>query len=68
MMTNARDRFVIFTRITYPNRMNYQNANRFLHAFSVIGSEALNENLESLKAKGIEIESVVNGCGEKIDF
>lgn len=68
MLTNARDRFVIFTRITYPNRMNYQNANRFLHAFSVIGLEALNKNLEALKAKGVGIESVVNGCGEPVNF
>ena len=49
------------------NLNNYANANKFLHSIIVKGENAA-EKIAELKKAGMEIESVYNGVGNKVQF
>ena len=64
MMTNARSRYTIHYYTSKLNSTHYQNANRFIRSYIVVGERRLNEKIAELEAKGAEIKVVYNGCGE----
>ena len=64
MMTNARSRYTIYFYNGQMNNLHIQNANRFIHSCTVIGERKLNETITDLQAKGAEIKTIYNGCGE----
>lgn len=60
--------YSIFTKTIEPNKLRYNNANRFAHAYIVEGEEAMRAKVAELKQAGIEITDVYNYIGQKVSF
>jgi Holliday junction resolvase RusA-like endonuclease len=60
--------YTIFTKTTEPNNLHYANANRFVHAYTAEGEEAMRAKVAELKQAGIEITDVYNRIGQKVKF
>lgn len=65
---NRKNLFSIFYKTENANFGRYANADKFIRCANVAGHEAMQEKLAELKAAGMEIDSVYNGIGEKINF
>lgn len=60
--------YTIYVKRNTANLNNYANANKFLHSIIVKGENAAAEKIAELKKANMEIESVYNGIGNKVQF
>ena len=60
--------YTIYVKRNTANLNNYANANKFLHSIIVKGESATAEKIAELKNAGMEVESVYNGIGNKVQF
>ena len=65
---NRKNIYTVNVKRNTANIRNYANANKFLHGIIVCGENAMQAKVQELKSAGMEIDSVYNGIGEKINF
>lgn len=60
--------YTITVKTNRPNSCHYQNANRFVKSIVIKGSEALWNKVQELRSKGVEIISVRDYTGNKVEI